>query len=167
MHLINLRIRLKGWIKKMTINNLISVCGQKVQRNKTTKNKYQCVDFVKFYCEQVLNIYEILPQLKNVWAWGNAKDWAVPNAESKKVFDFLKPTEKLKKGDIIVFAPNSMDILYRISDYGHIAVYMGIDDSGRILCIEQNYPNNTPISFNAHNKSCILKILRVKEDGKK
>lgn len=149
----------------MTINNLIDSCGQKIQRNKTTKTKYQCVDFVKFYCEEH-GIYNILPELKKVWAWGNAKDWAIPNAQSKKVFEFLKPNTKLKKGDIIVFAPNSMDILYRISDYGHIAVYMGIDDQNRFVCIEQNYPNNTPITLNAHNKSCILKVLRWKEDGK-
>ena len=150
----------------MTINEIIDYCGQKVQYNKTTKTKYQCVDFVKMYCDKFLDIYSAIPQLKNVWAWGNAKDWALPNTQSKKFFDFLKPSEKLKKGDIIVFAPNSMDILYRISDYGHIAVYLGIDDKGRIVCIEQNYPNNTAISINAHNKSCILKILRKKGDDK-
>lgn len=149
----------------MTINDLINVCGQRVQYNKTTTSKYQCVDFVKFYCDAYLHIYEKIPSLRRQWAWGNAKDWAVPNQESKYVFDFLKPNEKLKKGDIIVFKPNAMDVLYRLSDYGHIAVYMGIDTKSRILCIEQNYPNKTPISVNAHNKDCILKILRWK-DGK-
>ena len=164
MHSINLLKRLKG-LKKMKINEIIDYCGQKVQRNRTTVTKYQCVDFVKFYCEQVLDIYKDLPELKNVWAWGNAKDWSIPNAQSKKFFDFLKPSEKLNKGDIIVFAPNSKDVLYTISDYGHIAVYMGIDDNKRLICIEQNYPNKTPISFNTHNKTCILKILRKKGDN--
>ena len=150
----------------MTLNNIIDYAGQKVQYNKTTKTKYQCVDFVKFYCDKFLDIYKALPDLKKVWAWGNAKDWAIPNAQSKKFFDFLKPAEKLKKGDIIVFTPNSMDVLYRISDYGHIAVYMGIEDTGRIVCIEQNLPNSSPIALQVHNKSCIMKILRKKGDDK-
>ena len=149
----------------MILNDIINYCGKQVQYNKTTKTKYQCVDFVKMYCDKFLNIYEKLPQLKKVWAWGNAYDWGIPNAESKKFFEFLAPASKLKKGDIIVFQPNQMDVLYRISDYGHIAVYMGIDTKNRLICIEQNYPNKTPISLNCHDKSTIFKILRVKEDA--
>ena len=165
MRSINLSIKSKGWTQAMNLNDIINYCGQRVQYNKTTATKYQCVDFVKFYCDKFLGIYDALPELKKTWAWGNAKDWAIPNTQSKKFFDFLKPGEKLKKGDIIVFSPNSMDVLHRISDYGHIAVYMGIDTKNRMICIEQNYPNKTPISLNAHNKSCILKILRIKGDA--
>jgi len=125
-----------------------------VRYNKTTSG-YQCVDLAKAWLvEGTARIYEKHPNLKTVWAWGNAKDW-LTNAP-KNAPDVLEVgrDKAPRMGDLVVFG--------KCGQYGHIAIAMGIQDDTGILTFDQNYPTNSKCTCQWHKWDTYTGYLRLK-----
>lgn len=124
-----------------------------VKYNRTTTG-YQCVDLAKAYCVEVKDIYKKIPSLRDWWAWGNAINWAQPNNESKKVFEFLAPDTSLKTGDLIVLKSTDPN--------GHICVCAGFSDDKSFISLDQNMNGVQKCGFYKHPRASIIKVLRWK-----
>lgn len=138
----------------MTNNQFFTArLGTSVKRNRTTPG-YQCVDLAKDYLISVKDIYKKIPSLSDWWAWGNAINWATPNNESKKVFEFLPPETNPKTGDLIVLKSTDPN--------GHICVCAGFYDSKSFISLDQNMNGLQKCAFCRHPRASIVKILRWK-----
>lgn len=114
----------------------------------------QCVDLMRFYCKEVLNV----PQPKPVGRLGAKALWDTYNP---KYFDrFVNtPNAIAKKGDILIwnrFVPG-------ITGYaGHVAMF-DTGDLYKVIDFGQNWPTGTPCHLQKHSYRGIIGWLRAKK----
>ena len=136
--------------------------GTEIKYNKSTP-EIQCVDLAKSFCAETDTVckggvYKKYPELKKLWAWGNAIDWYTkPNAYTKALFDFLPADTVPKAGDLVIFQSGK---------YGHIAVAVGINDNTDILTIDQNWSGIKRAQIYKHGRRFIVGVLRAKGEKK-
>lgn len=132
----------------MTLDEFIKKYdGKYVEAGGSENAKYQCVDLVNQYIEEVLKLPKIL--------WTNACDFPKKADKNQWLWISNTPEGVPNKGDIVVWNKNAG------SGYGHVAIFLeGNVKSFRSF--DQNWPVGTPAHIQGHYYTNVDGWLRPK-----